>query len=392
MRWLLASDRAAAEPLGGMTVVLTETGRRLADAGEEVHWITGRLNDSLPVEGSWRDLHVHSFPFDGRLGAQALRRARCAIRQRTERLLEEGDVEASIVHQPVAGLAAGPLLKQKEVSSCYFFHSPWGEEFRLAAGRRRILAAAGARVRRFLESRALAFFDRVAVLSESMAEWLRREHPNAPQPFMVTPGVDLERFRPVDDLVQTRQALGWPDEGPVLLSVRRLVPRTGVDLLLEAFSQVVSHHPTAKLLMGGRGRLRAALEQYTYELGISDRVCFLGYLSDEQLPLALAAADIVVIPTRALEGLGLVTLEALAAGTPVVATPVGGNVELLEPFHPELLASETTSEALAHTLQRMLSMGADHLHQLGTQARAHVQDRYGWERTTADLKSILEIT
>ncbi len=385
MRWLLLSDRAAASPLGGMTVVLTETGRRLAAAGNEVHWITGRLNDSLPGEGNWNGLQVHSFLLEGEMGLQALRRSRRETAGRLRRLLEDAPPGAAIVHQPFAGLVAGPLLRRGGIPAVYFFHSPWAEEYRLASEPPRSRYYPGSLVRARLEARAMAHFDRIAVFSRFMADRSRYHHPRIPAPVVVTPGVDLERFRPVEDRRAVRHELGWPETGPVIFSLRRLVRRTGVDLLIAAFPAVRTQHPSATLLIGGTGPLQDELEQQASELGLTESIRFLGYLPDDLIPRALAAADLFIVPTRELEGLGLVTLEAFASGTPVVATPVGANPELLAPVDPELVASDIGPTALAGRIAGLLERGEAGLHQLGRRCRAEAETCYGWERTVADL-------
>jgi len=389
MRWLLLSDRAATNPLGGMTVVLTETGCRLAADGDEVHWVTGRLNESLPEEGEWNGLHVHSWLLAGSMGPGSLLRSRRETRLRVERLLAGGAIDSAIVHQPFTGLVAGPLLARRAVPAVYFFHSPWPEEFQLASDPPRSSRHPGTRLRALLESRALRHFEHTAVFSRFMAERLHHHHPRAASPVMITPGVDAERYQPVADRRAVRDELGWPVEGPVLFSLRRLVRRTGVDLLIDAFPQVLARHPGATLLIGGSGELREDFERRVSASGTTERVRFLGYVPDEVMPRALAAADLVVVPTRELEGLGLVTLEAFAAGTPVVGTPVGANPELLTPVDPALVAAEASVEALAERITDLLDRGAETLHHLGQRCRAEVEASYGWEKTVADLTRLL---
>ncbi len=385
MRWLLLSDRAAADPLGGMTVVLTETGRRLATAGGEVHWITGRLNDSLPEQGSWNGIRVHSFLLRGEMGLGALWRSRQEMKARLRYLLDSGGIDAAIVHQPFGGLIAGPLLQRRAVPAVYFFHSPWAEEYMLASDPPRSPRDPGVRFRAFLESRALSSFERIAVFSRFMGTRLRHHHPAAPEPVPVTPGVDLERFRPIRDREEARRELGWPVEGPILFSLRRLVRRTGVDLLLAALPAVLERHPSTLLLIGGTGPLRDELERQTGEQGLSGQIRFLGYLPDAWVPRALGAADLFVVPTRGLEGLGLVTLEAFASGTPVVGTPVGANPELLEPVDRELVASAADAGALAERIAGVLDRGEPGLRDLGRRCRYEAERRFGWEKTVDDL-------
>ena len=389
MTWLFATDRTAADSVGGATVTLMESGRELVESGDSVYWVTGRVNDSLPDRGELEQLQVRSFDAADATGPLDLLRMRRSLRRLLEELMTEVTIHAAVIHQPIAGQALGPLLRKSGIPSCYFFHGPWAPEYIAQHTQAGHATRAGAIVRRLVERRAVRSFEKVVVFSETMATLLRENHPAAVLPVRVTPGINLNRFRPVGDRSEARQRLGWPVTGPLILTVRRLVPRMGVDMLIEAFASIAGEFPGSRLLIGGDGPLRGDLDRLAGTLGMADRITFLDYIPFERLPAAFGAADLVAMPTRSLEGLGLVTLEAMACGTPVLATPVGGNVELLEPFRPELICDSVSVEGLAEGLRRTLTAGSESLHQLGLKARAHVEARYGWERTAADLRSVL---
>lgn len=389
MRWLLASDRAAARPLGGMTVVLVETARRLLERGDDVVWVTGRFNESLPEDDTWQGIRVRSFLLEERSGPLGILGAPRMLGRLLERTLQDDDVDAAVLHQPLAGAAAAAPLQRGGIPSIYFFHSPWAREY-LAASAGGLLRGPAAMMRRRIERRAVSSADRVVVFGETMQRLFGQEHPPLPPAERVTPGVDLARFRPIEETASVRRRLGWPEEALLFLTVRRLVPRTGVDLLLEAFGRIAPEFPDSVLAVAGTGPMRAELESRARELALTDRVLFSGYLEDELLPDALAAADVTVMPSRQLEGLGLVTLEAMASGTVTAATPVGGNIELLEPFMPELVAASVSAGDLARVMGRLAARGRDELRGLGRRARVHVEGRYGWKRTTDDLVRLME--
>jgi glycosyltransferase involved in cell wall biosynthesis len=109
------------------------------------------------------------------------------------------------------------------------------------------------------------------------------------------------------------------------------------------------------LVIAGRGPLAAALQARTSELGLQANVRLLGFVSDESLPPLYRAATVSVVPTATLEGFGLVTIESLAAGTPVLVTPVGGLPEVVSDLAPELVLPGTSPPALAEGLLAALS-------------------------------------
>ena len=88
---------------------------------------------------------------------------------------------------------------------------------------------------------------------------------------------------------------------------------------------------------------------------LQDTVKFLGFVPDEQLPVAYQAADMTIVPSQALEGFGLIVLESLASGTPVTCTPVGGMPEILQGFSPDLIMRDTSVAAIAEKIEDVLT-------------------------------------
>lgn len=163
--------------------------------------------------------------------------------------------------------------------------------------------------------------DRLVVLSHAVRELVvRRFGVDPARVVVVHPGVDRQHFRPGPAV---RERLGLPGDRPVVLAVRRLVPRTGVDVLVAACAGL----PEAHLAVVGDGPERDRLEQLAAPLG--DRVTFAGRVGDDVLPDWYRSADVSVVPSLAHEGWGLVVDESLACGTPVVASRIGGLPEAL---------------------------------------------------------------
>jgi glycosyltransferase involved in cell wall biosynthesis len=213
------------------------------------------------------------------------------------------------------------------------FHGPWAAESRQeGGGRLSALAKWG------IERAVYGTADRFIVLSQAFASLAARDYGVPPAQIRVVPGsADLPRFLVDATRAEARLTLGWPADRQVIVSVRRLVRRTGVDRLIEAMPAILAGRPGAVLYVGGTGPLLPALRQRVHDLGLDHHVTFLGFVPDEQLPLVYRAADLNVMPTTALEGFGLTVVEALAAGTPSIVTPVGGLPEILAPLAPDLV-------------------------------------------------------
>lgn len=170
-----------------------------------------------------------------------------------------------------------------------------------------------------MENVGLAACDGVIVNSEAVRAELARRGVRAGEISLVPNGVDLARFTP---------GLEDPDPGRVLF-VGRLVPQKGVDVLIRAFAAVLRRRPDAGLVIAGDGQQRLYLERLARFLGVRDRVDFLGWQPPDRLPALYRAATVTAVPSL-YEPFGLVALEAMASGRPVVVARVGGLAEIVE--------------------------------------------------------------
>lgn len=204
---------------------------------------------------------------------------------------------------------------------------------------------------------------------------------------IVPPGVDLERFSP-GDRDTARRKFDLPADVPLVVTVRRLARRMGIDLLLRAIHRLVARGIPVGLAIGGVGPERDALEGLCRELRLEPHVRFLGRVPDELLPELLRAADVFVLPTRSMEGFGMVTIEAMASGTPVVATDNGATPEILSAVDLGLL-TPADPDALAAALERLLA-NAELRRALAVRGVEVVRSRYTWDACVTDLDKVYE--
>jgi glycosyltransferase involved in cell wall biosynthesis len=231
------------------------------------------------------------------------------------------------------------------------FHGPWSAET-TAEGAGELKRRAGRMIERAVYRRAT----RLIALSRAFAEVLHRSYRIPEERIRVIPGgVDARRFALSRSPQRARAELALPHDRPIIVTVRRLARRMGLEDLLAAIALIRSNVPEVLLVIAGRGPLAAALQARTSELGLQANVRLLGFVSDESLPLLYRAATVSVVPTATLEGFGLVTIESLAAGTPVLVTPVGGLPEVVSDLAPELVLPGTSPPALAEGLLAALS-------------------------------------
>jgi glycosyltransferase involved in cell wall biosynthesis len=226
------------------------------------------------------------------------------------------------------------------------FQGPWGEESRLEGASR-----FSAMQKEVIERQVYCQADVAIVLSTAFADILAARFAIPRERINVIPGgVDVARFDHARTRAQCRAILGWPGDRPIVLCVRRLVRRVGLDALIDAAVEVRRRVPDALLLIAGTGGLRSELDARIAALGLSDTVRLIGFVPDELLPLAYRAADMTVVPSLALEGFGLITVESLASGTPCLVTPVGGLSEIVTPLAPQLVAATPRAADIASAL------------------------------------------
>lgn len=176
---------------------------------------------------------------------------------------------------------------------------------------------------------------------------------------VIAPVVDLDAFqhRPPSASLRNRYGLG---DGPVLLTVCRLVARKGVDQVIEALAQLAAGYPDLRYLVVGKGPEQQLLQALAESRGVADRVIFAGPVPDDELAAHYHLASIFVMPSRFLgaeasvEGLGLVYLEAMASGLPVVAGRSGGVPDIVHHGENGLLVDPGSVPELVAALDSLL--------------------------------------
>lgn len=204
----------------------------------------------------------------------------------------------------------------------------------------------------------------------------------------------------VDAVVIPYGATVTPREGgeavdptaPMLLFCGRLIQRKGVGYLLEAMPEILRRHPSARLVITGEGDCKAAWEALATKLSLGDRVRFAGFVSNEELAELYAACTVYVHPAIIddqgdTEGLGVVLVEALANRKPVVASRVGGIVDVIRHEDTGLLVPEKDPLALAEAVCRVLD-APEYAAGLAERGLAHARSYFDWDRITRQLNGV----
>jgi phosphatidylinositol alpha-1,6-mannosyltransferase len=216
-----------------------------------------------------------------------------------------------------------------------------------------------------------------------------------PTTTVVPPGVDARRFHPLDEAGRkaARAELGLPADAQLVVSVSRLVPRKGMDVLIDAAGRLRRSHPDLVVAIAGAGRDRRRLEARAARAGAP--VQFLGRVPDALLPAAYGCADVFAMVCRnrwaglEQEGFGIVFVEAAACGVPSVAGDSGGAAEAVADGETGLVVGDPTDAgAVARALSRLLDDDAERA-RMGAAARLRAETDFAYDALGARLDAAL---
>ena len=211
-----------------------------------------------------------------------------------------------------------------------------------------------------------------------------------PEKITILPmGTDLIRFNPNIDGQYFRKKLSL-NLDPVIFTVRHHVPKNGIEYLIKAFPRVLKKYPKTRLIIGGTGPLINYHRDLTQKLGISSRIIFTDRISQHELPYYYAACDIFVIPS-VLEAFGIVTLEAMACGKPVIGSNTGGIAEIIQDQINGLLFNPRDPQDLANKIIGLIQR-RDLRVEFGVKGRRIAEEKYDITNRIKTIKQVLEET
>jgi glycosyltransferase involved in cell wall biosynthesis len=369
----------------GVARVASEVGQRLALRGHEVTALVPNVV-GLPREERDGSLAVHRVIERGVMPLTVK-----DVLETTRRSRSLGPFDVIVGHG--ASTAVGLSRAGFSAPLVLVYHASLPRELRfmrsrLRWGRERLVAYLNDPISVLLERSAARQCARILVLSDFSRSLLAKDHPDEVHKVkVVSGGVETTSFTPGDGRRAARARLGFDQSGRLLVTVRRAEPRMGIEQLLRAM--LIARADDLRLAVVGGGLLTNELVSLTRELGLDGRIRIVGRVSEDELRDWYRAADLFVLPTVAYEGFGMVTLEALASGTPVVGTKAGATPELLEPLEPRLVAEGSDPESLALAIGEALTFSDDDLRR---RSREYAMTRFDWVPVTRVWEEALEET
>ena len=388
MRVLMVADVSAEKVIGGAERMLANHLRALVEAGYRVTMLSRQPDVSSALQCEvMPGVIEYRLPYSGERGVAGLLQLWKGAR--TWWSEHHNNFDMVVSEQPFtmwALLRAGCRLPRLQV-----IHSFAYEEYATRHGLdwnwlHHLVASAMHR----LEANVYSSADHLEMLSEFSLARLKDSFGLSTERVSLLPGgVHLPELTGGEERAKVRKSFGW--NGPVIVTLRNLVPRTGADLLVQAAAILRHEMPDARWCVMGSGALLEPLKNLARELKVEDIIEFTGFLPEEDVMQRMQAADAFMLPTRSLEGFGLVTVEANACGLPVIATPVGANPEVVSSVPYNIVADSATPLALAYSTREMLGMEVEYSVRT-SELRSQIEQLYAWPRHDHDFVKIVEST
>jgi glycosyltransferase involved in cell wall biosynthesis len=397
LKILLVADVSIANVIGGAERVLYEESTRLANKGHVIRILTRKLSYHESDVENINGVEEHRYSFQEKLFPFFFKSIMSDCRKTFRSLEENFSFDIINFHQPFSAIGVLSLTGSRNVPFVYTCHSLSFEEYISRSSSpgnpiNWLLHRLQIRARKSIEQTVLKKSDRIVALSEYTREKLQRTYGLAPSKVSLIPGgVELERFIPTTHRAEIRARMSLPENKFVLFTVRNLVPRMGLENLISAFEIVQNGRRDVLLVIGGEGPLEPGLKEQVRRCGLENLVRFAGYIPDEDLPSYYQMADLFILPTTELEGFGLVTVEALASGLPVLATPVGGTREILAKLGSDYLFDDSTPQSIANGVLKALNGWATNqavYKNISQTCRQVAEEYYSWDNHVSQLEQL----
>jgi glycosyltransferase involved in cell wall biosynthesis len=358
MRIAIVINQFLPKWMGGTEVATLNMARCLAALGHDVHIITSR-DEGMPPESDDGGIHLHRVYRPGlkSIGAGVFYLAV---------LRALSSVNPQIIHVQdfllsPCGFFAKRILKRPYVV--------WGRGYDFRDLTRRTAAV-------------LKDADAVIALTDDMRSELQKICPREIR--VISNGIDAERFERVSR-EDARRQLGIEPVQKIVLYVGRFYPIKGVKYLITAMQRILHEEANAQLMLVGYGSDEGNLRLFVEELGLSDCVRFVGAVQNDVIPLYMVASDVFVLPSLS-EGFPMVSLEAMAASLPIVATNVGGISSIVEEGINGFVVKPRDAAQIADKVSSILC-DPELSHFISTNNKSKAQ-RYTWDSVVHDLEGV----
>jgi len=400
LKILMVSDAIYPDKAGGSYKLVYGLSKALVHAGHNLTVLAGSSNPELPHFEIREGVRIIRYHRSERNPAFSISTVVRNARRAALKLFRHNEFNIVNLHYTLSGFGVLLSSSARKCPVVVTFHSPDFLDFSLNMAQRTYIG-----VKSFLkpfyvkcysywlkrqQGQQLHKCDGIVCVSEYMKNLAARIFKIPDSEIQVIPhSVDTNRFFPAENAPLAKEKVGLTANNMVILTVRRLEYRMGIDNLIRAMVAIRRRIPQALLLIVGTGSQQENLRGLVSKLNLSQSVKFTGFVEDSRLPEYYRGADLFVLPTRELEGFGLVTLEALASGVPVIGTPVGATAEILRGLDAGLLASDARPASIASAVIKFYERSSQR-DVMSLKCREYVLKKYTWDHVVKGYRAAFE--
>lgn len=398
----MVADYFFPDEVGGSRRYIYDISRELAKKGHSVHVLVKRARKELPQEELMNGITIHRYNIiNSKISLFPHYTYIFGAFFAFNKLIKKTNFDLINFHHSLSAIGVNLSIFSRNIPKVYTNHSLWVEELKIELNFHKqtngifhkwfVIFLFWLRI---LESTLVEKFNhnrckKIWVLSEYNRDQIVKIHHISKTKIEVIPGgVDVDRFRLGDDIRHIREELNIPEDKFIIMAAGRLVFRKGFDNLIKAMPGIIKKFKgrVCLLILGG-GRLEAKLKDLAKKLKLENYINFVGEINNEKIPLYYRSSDLFVIPSRYMEPFGLVILEALSSGTPVLGTPIGGIKEILSKFDKRLLFDGVDPTSISKLIEYFISSNSEYKEIKG-KCRDYILKNYSWNIITTKIEDL----
>ncbi|MFH0818637.1 MAG: glycosyltransferase family 4 protein [Patescibacteria group bacterium] len=383
---LILTERWYPDTFGGSERLALWQAQALQKNGYDITVFSTYYRKNLKRQERFQNIKIiragSSFSFPGSTLYSILFKSKKYLKQ----LLQKQTFDLVIIHHPLIGSI---FFEQNiKIPALYIFHSSRPMEISFEGLTKpclnnflskKIITAFTARK----EKTTLLTSDKILYLSNFSKKILAEKYPEIKNKLQaLAPGIPKDMFSANFNRDYSKN---------IFFTSRRLSPRTGVLNLIKATKILKDKNINFKVFLTGSGPLEKECHNLAAKLNIQDCLFFLGVISDQQLIKHYQTASCFVLPTLALEGVGISTLEALFSALPVIGTPIGATKEILTPINKELIMDSASPQAIADKMLWFINLDESTKKDLARKSRAYAENHFTAEIMNQELTATVQL-
>lgn len=399
---LMVADYFFPDEVGGSRRYIYDISRELAKKGHNVHVLVKRARKELPQEELINGVTIHRYNIiNSKISLFPHYTYIFGAFFACNKLIKKIKFDLINFHHSLSAIGVNLSIFSRNIPKVYTNHSLWVDELKIELSFHK-------KTKKFFHKWFITFLFWLRILESTLVEnfnlnrcnkiWVLSEYNKAlivkihriPEAKIevIPGGVDVDRFQSGNDKKHIRKELDIPADKFIIMAAGRLVFRKGFDNLIKAMPGLIKKFKKKPcLLILGGGRLEEKLKDLVKNLKLEKYIDFVGEVNNEKIPLYYRSSDLFVIPSMCMEPFGLVILEALSSGTPVLGTPIGGIKEILSKFDKRLLFDGVDPTSISKLIEYFISSDSEYKDIKG-RCRDYVLKNYSWNIIATKIEDL----